>query len=493
MEERAKIPVGLPRDNPITPYWQDPPDEIARFRSAKDLPKYADYIIIGSGISGAAIAYNLLKHKPDNSILMLEARQTCNGATGRNGMSFFFLGKFTQLNEFLGGHTKAASYRSFLDHEAEHGLEEAIKIARLEYANIQQTHALARELDIDCASTPCDTVDIIYDAATLARGKEAIARMQDTMGSNDPAAKYTVYPADEARERFHTPDALGAFVYEAGSVSAYRFTVGLLKHCLEKGMNLQTETPVEAIKPTQNSNPEWPRWIAQTSRGNIETANMVVATNGYTAHTLPQTQGIIVPLRGQITAQRPGSKLPGLDTTYSFIYAKGYEYMISRPKGTPDAGTIVIGGGLSNLPDAGASEYGNTHDTDLNDEISTYLYGCTERYFGGNWGDDAKEGRLVKEWSGIMGTSADGLPYVGAVPDMPGIFICAGFNGHGMVMCLKCGEALVDILVENRDKLDKWFPKALVVSAERFQKKFKGRLDLRAPGEGLFNDRTEKS
>ncbi|KAH0025351.1 FAD dependent oxidoreductase, partial [Aureobasidium melanogenum] len=416
MEERARIPVDLPLPNPTTSYWQDPPDEIANLQTTKELPKYADYVIIGSGISGAAIAYNLIKKKPNSSILMLEARQACSGATGRNG-----------------GHTKAASYRSFLEHEAEHGLEDAIKIARLEYANIRETHALARYLSIDCASTPCDTVDIIYDAGALAQGKKAIARMQETMGPDDPAAKYKILSVEEAKVKYHTPDALGAFVYEAGSISAYRFTIGMLKHCLERGVNLQTNTPVEGIEPAKDFNSEAPRWTAKTSRGSVETANLVLATNGYTAHLLPQMQGIIVPLRGQITAQRPGSKLPGLDTTYSFIYAQGYEYMITRPPGTLDAGAIVIGGGLGRLANTGASEFGTVLDTDLNAEISTYLYNCTAGYFGDNWGEDAKEGRIVKEWSGVMGTSADGLPYVGSMPEMPGMFVCASFNGHGMV------------------------------------------------------------
>jgi hypothetical protein len=85
MEERAKEPVSLPLPNPTTSYWQDPPDEIANLQSTKHLPEYIDYIIIGSGISGVSIAYNLIKKKPNSSILMLEARQACSGATGRNG------------------------------------------------------------------------------------------------------------------------------------------------------------------------------------------------------------------------------------------------------------------------------------------------------------------------------------------------------------------------------------------------------------------------
>lgn len=89
MDERAQIPVTLPRPNPTTSYWQDPPDPfLANHRTTPDLPSSADIVIIGSGITGASIAWHLLSTStstPPPTILMLEARQTCSGATGRNG------------------------------------------------------------------------------------------------------------------------------------------------------------------------------------------------------------------------------------------------------------------------------------------------------------------------------------------------------------------------------------------------------------------------
>lgn len=85
MDERAAIPVTLPRDNPTQSYWQDPPDEIADLRTTENLPANADVVIIGSGITGAAVAWNLLDVEKPPNIVMLEARQACSGATGRNG------------------------------------------------------------------------------------------------------------------------------------------------------------------------------------------------------------------------------------------------------------------------------------------------------------------------------------------------------------------------------------------------------------------------
>lgn len=91
MDERAKIPVTLPRQNPTVSYWQDPPDiEVADYLSAETVPETADVVIIGGGITGTSVAWDLLQAQRSGSskekIVLLEARQFCSGATGRNGM-----------------------------------------------------------------------------------------------------------------------------------------------------------------------------------------------------------------------------------------------------------------------------------------------------------------------------------------------------------------------------------------------------------------------
>jgi hypothetical protein len=91
MEGRAANPVSLPHPRPTVSYWQDPPDDIANLRSMDELPASAEVVVIGSGISGAALAWNLLQNGPRNMV-MLEARQACSGATGRNGKKSSWVG-----------------------------------------------------------------------------------------------------------------------------------------------------------------------------------------------------------------------------------------------------------------------------------------------------------------------------------------------------------------------------------------------------------------
>lgn len=61
--------------------------ELDSHRSTPDLPEKQDIIIIGAGFAGAALAYYLLKDTASSkpSITVLEAREACSGATGRNG------------------------------------------------------------------------------------------------------------------------------------------------------------------------------------------------------------------------------------------------------------------------------------------------------------------------------------------------------------------------------------------------------------------------
>lgn len=89
MEQRAQIRPSLPVATPTVSYWQDPPASI--HNNPTNLPQDADFIIIGSGISGSAIAWNLIEEKEKGNInrnakiIMLEARAAVSGATGRNG------------------------------------------------------------------------------------------------------------------------------------------------------------------------------------------------------------------------------------------------------------------------------------------------------------------------------------------------------------------------------------------------------------------------
>jgi hypothetical protein len=78
--------ASLPTANSTKSFWhRDPSKVLLGHRTTVSLPTEADVVIIGSGISGACAAHFLREHGQDKdlSIVMLEAREACWGATGR--------------------------------------------------------------------------------------------------------------------------------------------------------------------------------------------------------------------------------------------------------------------------------------------------------------------------------------------------------------------------------------------------------------------------
>ncbi|KIV85327.1 hypothetical protein PV11_01030 [Exophiala sideris] len=466
IEDRAQIRPGLPRSNPTQSYWQDPPDELADCRTTPDLPRDADILIIGSGVSGASIAYNLLCSDSSLKVVLVEARQAASGASGRNG-----------------GHTKTATYRSFSENVKAVGASDAMKITRLEYDTMAAVHEFAQQNNLNCDNLRCQTIDIFYDSDQFKKAQASVAQMEELMGPKAP--KHTFHDAEDTAKTYLSHNSVGSLEYESGSLSAYKFTIGILKLALKKGLNLQCNTPATSISKDPDGS-----WTTHTPRGSLTSRKLILAMNGYTAHLYPRLQGVIVPLRGVITAQRPGQNLPqtGLPTTYSFVHATSFEYMISRPRGTKFEGDVVIGGGHQVAKDNGFNEYGNTDDTAYDEASAAYLLDITKKVFDKDWGADQPEGQCRKTWSGVMGFSSDGYPFVGPVPGEEGLYLDASFQGHGMVLCFLCAKAVVQMIQgKNGDELDSWFPRCYRVTEERMQKQFRGKTLSGAPEPPIQN------
>jgi hypothetical protein len=86
-ETRQQI---LPVPTYTLPYWRTQLHPIDSHRSSESLPTQCDIAIIGAGMAGVTTAYHLCKQMAaqgrEPSITMLEAREVCSGATGRNGV-----------------------------------------------------------------------------------------------------------------------------------------------------------------------------------------------------------------------------------------------------------------------------------------------------------------------------------------------------------------------------------------------------------------------
>jgi glycine/D-amino acid oxidase-like deaminating enzyme len=288
-------------------------------------------VIVGSGISGAIIAYKLLQEDPSASLVMLEARQVCSGATGRNG-----------------GHCRAGRYTSFKNDLETFGKEDALRMEKLEEDNVKNVGKLIKETRIDCDLREVETLDIFCDQKHLDDALASLeARKLVLQGHVEPSVltKHRSWSAKETREELLIPHGLGAVSFPAYALSPYKFVCGILDKCLEAGLNLQTNTPVvEVSQISSRDGKNW--WTVHTERGEIVAQKVILATNAYTAALYPPLSDFIVPTRAQIAAIRPGSSIagnPALKRTCGLEREISGEYMQSRAQGTSGEGDIIIG------------------------------------------------------------------------------------------------------------------------------------------------------
>lgn len=409
---------GFPVANPTVSYWQLPPHRIANLRSTPELPTsdVFDYIIIGSGISGAAVAYKLLSREPTLSILMLEARTAASGASGRNG-----------------GHCRGGFWLNFQRYAEAFGEDDALKFERFEEQNIQDIADFVREHNVDCDFRNVQTFDMGSKEASweslmeLVRSREEVRQRRPNEGA---LTVPELLRGEEARKRTGISRVIGAATYPAHTQNPYRLVCRMLEMSLEKGLNLQTNTPALHVRRSEVANSS-AKWEVETERGVVRAKRVVLATNAYTnaLHKGLAETGFLRPSRSQVTAIRPGSDITGNPALRNSAAIEDFEkgaYFMCRLPGLEGEGDVIYGGGKSVSK---TREDGITDDSEVHSGIAEYLHGFPSQLFGRDtWG---KDGDVVRDWTGIVCYTPDTLPLVGETPGEMDLWMTVGMNGHG--------------------------------------------------------------
>ena len=252
---------------------------------------------------------------------------------------------------------------------------------------------------------------------------------------------------DELRRKHRVNGANAATLTAcAGSLWPYKLVAFILETLIKADrLNLQTKTPVTKLESpstdtsvTALGSP--PGQILHTPRGIIKARHVILATNGYTSHLLPEFSDLIVPERGTMTALLPPVNSTRLEDSYGFVGAFGAnpvhdDYLNQRPlTDVPDPrGHLMFGGGYAGRK---LNMIGETDDGVLDEGATKYLRSALLKLLvlDGD-GEKSDEGKRVDElvatheWSGIWGTSRDHHPWVGAVPDRPGVWLAGGYSG----------------------------------------------------------------
>ena len=172
---------GQPVSNPTSSFWLSDPPPVFTHQSPT-FPTAVDVVIIGSGITGTAAARTLLSNSPELRVAMLDAREACSGATGRNG-----------------GHIKPSPWELFPNLSAILGREKARKVTEFRMGILDKMIAIADAEGVteECQIRKVEAVDVYFDAESWATAKSCLGIYLEEFPKE--IRKWKTYEGEEAR------------------------------------------------------------------------------------------------------------------------------------------------------------------------------------------------------------------------------------------------------------------------------------------------------
>ncbi|KAJ4468796.1 FAD dependent oxidoreductase [Lentinula aciculospora] len=431
----------LPVENPTKSLWIDSPNAnpLAKEGSTGFLPTTADICIIGSGITGVSVAYHLATRSIEKKlpkVVILEARDFCSGATGRNG-----------------GHLTPNPFINFSNTKARYGQQEALKALDLE------SHTAKATLDFISSQNIADEVDLVAGGhiTMFVTGEEFLHAKEDydavrAAGVDLPNVEWL--SKEEMLSIYGVP--FPGARYGGHNLWLLKLVTHLYNFAKAK-LSLSVHT-------------------FNTTRGSISCSYIVHATNAYASHLLPHLRGPsgIVPTRGQVVTVRASVPVEKFRGRPSWDANDGFEYWFPRPvTSTHEHPLVVLGGGREV---ESRFEHGEIDDSRCNEVVGKILREFLPGLFPGKF-EARKQPEM--EWTGIMGFTESMDPFVGPVDgydvssiehsNYKGQFIAAGYSGHGMPRAYACAEVVASMIIADlqgeRWTAPNWLPHHYLTSS----------------------------
>jgi len=364
----------------------------------------SEVIIIGGGILGAALSFELTKESIGVQLIdRASISREGSGATAGN-------------LHIQAVHTRRPGQVVSLDN---------VRLLPLQIAASHLWDDVERELpeDIEMRRTGGITI-----AESEAQGEEILLKRRHEIDAGIPGE---ILGPEEARELL--PE-LGDSIHLAeycpldGYVNPLKVTPAWIRAALRQGLSLRTHDEVLSISKIGSS------WVIKTKNGEFSCETLVIVAGPWMDRILSMVGVSIrmnpVAIQMHLT-ERMAPRLP-------FLVQHIAEGMSIKQV---SAGQIMIGGGwpAQNLA------LGGTSDISLESMTGNLSQAVRILPF-------LKNARLLRSWSGALGATADEMPIIGEVPGCDGLFVAGGT--YAFTLAPLWAKTLLDLIMKRVPKVD---------------------------------------
>lgn len=361
-------------------------------------PHRADLVIVGGGFTGVSAAWHVGRRFPGRSIVLLEARELGNGASGRNGGQV--------LSWIAGVHPRNAA--------------EARQIYDLTQSGIDLVESLAREHAPEARFTRNGSLEVYTREAEAKRARRSLTELQ----AAGLALRWL-----EGSETGIRGALGGIFDPAAGQANGLALLRGLRPVLEGMGVAVFESTPVLRID-------EGATIELTTPQGRVRAPAIVLATNAYTP-ALGYFTGGILPLWSHMLAS---DALPSERWQRGGWSGDGFSDDRDRIAFGCRTGTgrLVFGGGSNS-----AYEYryaGGPAAPSRAERAASAITATLRSYLPG-----LADAPLPHRWSGLLDLSFDRAPSIGVRGAARNVYYALGYSGHGFTLGMLAGRILGDL------------------------------------------------
>ena len=379
------------------PYWTDQtprPDGL----TVEEPPSTADVVIIGAGVTGLTAARRLADL--GRTVVVVDSMELGQGASAMNG---------GQLNYGLKPGNAALTKRFGAD------TARALWNASLEAIDLAERFGIEDGFDADFRR--CGAVSLGYRKTGLDAARDESREMRETYGFET-----TVVVGDDLASVVGSDAfAYGVVSTADAAVDPAKYTFGLAAGVARRGVPIVESCTVTGLYRSGSVH------FVATSKGTIQSGDVLLATNGYTPEGLvPEVRRQVVPIGSYMVATVPldPGLLERLMPGNRIFWTQRRFLNYFRRSGD----NRLLFGGRPNLSPT-------LELSDVADGMQAAI---------GTLFPDLDGVELTHVWGGRLAATFDLLPHLGKTDS--GVWYAVGYGGHGMSLATYLGTAVGGLL-----------------------------------------------